>query len=73
MVLTFLENALNLCIFTHAPVPHSKLQVELFKNLFFHRTEGVEEAMIFSFKTQSENMRMTLNIILFTLCVICNF
>ena len=34
MVFTFLENALNLCIFTHAPVPHSKLQREFFKNLF---------------------------------------
>ena len=29
MVLTFLENALNLCIFTHAPVPNSKFQVEV--------------------------------------------
>ena len=28
MVFTFLENALNLDIFTHAPVPHSKLQAE---------------------------------------------
>ena len=34
MVLTFLENALNLCIFTHTLVPDSKLQVELFENLF---------------------------------------
>ena len=32
MVFTFLENALSLCTFTHAPVPHSKLQ--LFENLF---------------------------------------
>ena len=28
MMLTFLENALNLYIFTHAPVPRSKLQVD---------------------------------------------
>ena len=34
MVFTFLENALNLCIFTHAPVPHSKFQAEFFENLF---------------------------------------
>ena len=34
MVSTFPENALNLCIFTDAAVPHSKLRVELFKNLF---------------------------------------
>ena len=34
MVFAFLENALNLGIFTHAPVPHSKLQAEVFENLF---------------------------------------
>ena len=37
---TFLENALNLCIFTDAPVPHSKLQVEFYKNLFPPRRKG---------------------------------
>ena len=36
MVFTFLENALNLCIFTHAPVPHLKLRVEFFENLLPH-------------------------------------
>ena len=30
MVFT-LENVLNLCIFSHAPVPHSKLQVQIFE------------------------------------------
>ena len=30
VVFTFLENALNLCIFTHASVLQSKLQVELY-------------------------------------------
>ena len=34
MVFTFLENALNLGVFTHAPVPHLKLQAESFENLF---------------------------------------
>ena len=34
MVFTFLENALNLCIITQSPVPHSKLQIEFFENLF---------------------------------------
>ena len=34
MVFAFLENALNLGIFTHAPVPQSKLQAEIFENLF---------------------------------------
>ena len=34
MVFAFLENALNLGIFTHAHVPHSNFQAELFGNLF---------------------------------------
>ena len=34
MVFAFPENALNLGIFTHAPVPHSELQAEFFENLF---------------------------------------
>ena len=34
MVFIFLENALNIGIFTHAPVPHSKLAGEFFENLF---------------------------------------
>ena len=33
MVFTFLENALNLCIFTHVQVRPSKLQVGYFENL----------------------------------------
>ena len=40
IVLTFLENALNLCIFTHVSVPHSKLQVDSFENLFSPRRKG---------------------------------
>ena len=36
---TFLENVLNLGIFTHTPVPHSKLQAECFENLFSPTTE----------------------------------
>ena len=40
VVFTFLENALNLCIFTHAPVPHSKLQAEIFENLFTPSKKG---------------------------------
>ena len=40
MLLTFLENALNLGIFTHVPVPQSKLEVEFFENLFPPRQKG---------------------------------
>ena len=34
MVFTFLENAFNLGVFTHAPIRHSKLKRKLFENLF---------------------------------------
>ena len=71
---TFLENALNLDIFTHATVPHLKLQVE--KNSFglvSPKTEVVEETMICFIKIQSGNMKMTWNISLFIFCVICKF
>ena len=34
ILFTFLENVLNLGIFTHALVPHSKLEAEFFENLF---------------------------------------
>ena len=34
MVFIFLENAFNLGICTQDSVPHSKLQVEFFENLF---------------------------------------
>ena len=73
MVFTFPENAFNLCIFTHAPVPHSKHQVEFFENLLPPKTEGVDEAMICSIKIQSENMKMTWNISLFTFWMVFNF
>ena len=78
MVFTFLENALNLCIFTHAPVPHSKLHVEFFQNVS-PKPERVEKAIICSIKIQSENVKITLNISLFcmiglfcTFCMICS-
>ena len=66
---------LNLCIFTHAPVLHSKLQVQFFENLFPPRAKnkGVEETMICFIKIQSENMKMTWNISLFICCMIYNF
>ena len=63
----------SIWIFTHAPVPQLKLQVEFFQNLFPPKTEGLEQAMIYSIKIKSENMKMTWNISLSTFCVICNF
>ena len=74
MVFT-LENALNLCIFTHCSVPHSKLQIQFLENLFSPRTKnkGVEETKICVIKNQLENMKMTWNISLFIFCMIYNF
>ena len=72
MVITFLENALNLCIFTHAPVPNSKFQVEVLE-ICFPKTNGVQETMICFIKIQSENMTMTWNICLFIFSMICHF
>ena len=70
MMFAFLENALNLGIFTHALVPYSKLQAELFKNLFQKEMEKTVTCFI---KIQSENMKMTRNIRLFIFCRIFNF
>ena len=72
MVITFLENALNPGIFTHAPVLHSKLQVKLFENLF-EKQKGVEKTMIWFIKFQSEIVTMTWNVRLFMFYMICNF
>ena len=44
--------------------PDSKLLVEFFEYVSTN-TEGVEEAMIYSVKIQSENMKMTWSISLF--------
>ena len=72
LIVFTLENELNLCIFSHAPVPHSKLLVQIFKNLFPPRAKnkGVEETMICFIKIQSKNMDMTWNISLFICCMI---
>ena len=73
MVFT-LENALNLCISTHAPNPHSHLQVQFFENLFPPRAKnkGVDETMICFTKIESGNMKMTWYISLFIFCMINN-
>ena len=42
MVFKYLENALNLCIFTHAPVLHSKLQARKLKICFPQEKRGGE-------------------------------
>ena len=34
IVFPFLEHSLNLGIFTHAPIPHSKFDAEFFENQF---------------------------------------
>ena len=62
IVFTFLENALNLGIFTHATIPHLKLQPELFENLFPPTAESGGENYDLLYRIQSENMKMTWNI-----------
>ena len=52
-------------LFSYSPVPHSKLLVDVFENLFPPRQKWWEEAMICSIKIQPENMKMTWNISLF--------
>ena len=57
------RKSLNLCFFTHAPVPYSKLLVEFFENLFpQHRRSGL---ICSSIKIESEYMKMTWNISFF--------
>ena len=43
MVFTFLEDVLNLWIFTQVSAPQSKLQVEFFENLFPLRRKGLRK------------------------------
>ena len=43
MVFIFLENALNLGTFTHAPNAYSELQKKIFKNLFLQTADRSEE------------------------------
>ena len=42
MVLTFLQHALKLCIFTHAPVPHSNSRYNFLKICTPHEVKGGE-------------------------------
>ena len=70
-----LENTSNLWMFIHAPVPHSKLQVQFFENLCSPRAKNkmMEENMICFIKIQSEKMKITWNNSLFIFCMIYNF
>ena len=73
MVFTILENALDIDISTHAPIPHSKLQAKYFENLFPSQQKRVDKTMICFIKIQSENMKMTWKIRLFIFGMVCNF
>ena len=52
---TFLENALNLGIFTHAPIPHSKLQAEFFENPFSPTAERGGEKYYLLYQSSIRN------------------
>ena len=73
MVFTFLENALNLCIFNHTPVPHSKHQAGFFKNLFQFKRGGENYDLLYQNLKIYQNMKMTWNIRLFVFCMIYHF
>ena len=65
---------MDICIFTHALVRHSKLQAGFFENVFLAKRGngggggggwgggGGEKAMIYFIKIQSENMKNTWDI-----------
>ena len=88
MVLTFLENALNLDIFTHVPLPHSTISPKFLSShpmqsdsSQFHKQHFFENLFSptaekgeenYFIRIQSENMKMTQNIRLFMFCMICN-
>ena len=73
-VFDFIENTLTVGISTrHAPVPHSKRQPDFFKNLFPPTVKGGEENYICFIKIQSEKMKITWDIRLFTFYMDCNF
>ena len=63
----------HLCPSILASSPPLKTQGQFFWKSVSPKTKGVEEAMIYFIKIQSENMKMTWNISLFILCMICNF
>ena len=59
--------------FYSCPSPPLKTPGKIFSKSVSPKAEGAEEAMICVIKIQSENMKMTWNISLFTFCMICNF
>ena len=64
------RKSLNLCFFTHAPVPPSELLVEFFVS---QRQKGWRKARVCSIKIQSENVKMTRNISFFPFGMISIF
>ena len=89
MLLTFLENVLNLVSFTHASLSNSKLSSKFLsspprnreitlcsaslKICFPQQQKGVEEIMICFIKIQSENIKPTWSNRSFIFCIVCNF
>ena len=73
MMFTFLENALNLCIFTHTPVPHSKLEVEFFENMFPPRRKEWGKIWLALSKFNHKIWRWLETLVYLYFFVICNF
>ena len=64
------RKSLNLCFFTHAPVPHSKLLIKFFVS---PKKEGVGGSCDLLYQIKSENVKMTWNISLFPFGMIAIF
>ena len=65
MVLTFLQHALKLCIFTHAPVPHSNSRYNFLKICTPQEVKGGE-----NYDLLYQNLIRKYE---FIFCMICNF
>ena len=66
MAFTFLENALNLGISNHAPVPHPKLHAGYFENMFSLTTErGGKNNYDLFFEIQSAKVKIIWNMVIY--------
>ena len=58
IVFAFPENALNLDIFTHTPLPTQNSRQNFLKICFPQQKKGMEKTTLCFIKIQSENMKM---------------
>ena len=73
MVFTLVFKCIESIHFYSYPSPPLKTPGRIFRKSVSPKTKGVRETMIYFINIQSENMKMTWNISLFTFCMIYNF